>query len=173
MSKGKNKKVFIYKSHEITASGIILVDKTDKGNRYMVQEMEKSVYYSDFGGKVDMCDKTPFHTAIRELSEETNNIININCIDDVKVIDVFCTPMSKYLVYVCYLPECYIGNDYDYGEIETHTGIRRKVKWIDADEFLSKIHPRLMNRGLIKYLKDDDYNRFGKGIFMFSVDKIK
>lgn len=72
----KTRKMFFTKGKQpILASGIILKYK----NKFIMQSetnmWTKKVYLSDFGGKIEFYDKSPYLAAVREFMEETNGYL--------------------------------------------------------------------------------------------------
>ena len=70
-----NKLVFYYDDiWQVKAAGIILYSITNDFSYLMIL---KNGRYEDFGGKISTNDNDYYDTAIREASEESNNLINI------------------------------------------------------------------------------------------------
>lgn len=139
---------------------------------------------SDFGGKTDMEDHSIADTITRELNEETNfqfyikntktskRRINTDNKDEIaeankyvkkcildNLITTIYVPKSKYVIFLCNIPEEWKGKRYHFGEYEETDRIKRKATWVSVNEFFDKyfeeklIHPRLWNGDLLKLLK--------------------
>ena len=74
----KSRKVFYFENNKekpILAAGILFVKEVDGKVHILVQNVEEEGgkrRYSDFGGKIDLDDKTLIQTVARELGEELN-----------------------------------------------------------------------------------------------------
>lgn len=131
----------------VRASGIlfykIISDKT-----YLLVISSKS-RIEDFGGKTDLVDKSPLDTALREASEESNNLIDINTYRSrVDPDDCIYVPHAKYLLYFCRLYEHEFPDTHVFGRLEYCENIPRNIIYLDKSQlyrraYLKKLNPRL------------------------------
>jgi hypothetical protein len=172
----KSRKVFFFENNinnETKAGGVIFYKKNknslqndaikflfiesfdDKGNKRV----------EDFGGKTDLTDENINQTISREVVEESNNIFYYDNIyqrvitSNKKIFIKKC----KYLVVFCELVETdkiFLNNDTDiFGDVETFTGMKRKIKWFPISLFKNKdfcnntLHIRLQNNDIYEYIK--------------------
>jgi hypothetical protein len=186
----------------ILAGGIILINKDKDDNYIFLQQqsnIEKKYNnqkLSDFGGKTEFSDKSIADTITREFNEETNYEFYIknsrikkgtsisdkefihNANEYVKkhvlshIVKSIYVPKSKYLLFICYLPDRWKNKDYNFGEYESTDKIEREALWISIEQFFGKyfkdkmIHPRLWNGELLGFLTSLRKKRFG-----FSTEK--
>lgn len=111
----------------------------------------------DFGGRIDIDDNTLFDAMAREVSEETNNIINKdnlqNIISNNSLIHTFYNKTSKYYMKLINVNELFYKNTDIFGEYEDTDGIYRNIKWYNYSEIKEQLSFRLLNNiDLITYL---------------------
>jgi len=167
----------MYKNHTITihnkpytckASGILPYTIINNEIYFLLQQIDKTNLYSDFGGKREKTDNSIKYTAAREFSEETNGYFfsNIsNTLSDTDLIKksriiiesllIYNNPLyiynfnGKYLIYLLYIKSI-DPNKLD--NVEKYSNIKRKCKWIKRsslinDDFIKKkIDYRLRNK---------------------------
>lgn len=109
----------------------------------------------DFGGKIDMTDMSVFDSMVREVSEETNNIItsdylNMKINENTKT---FYNKQSKYYVWLINVNNNEFQDTSIFGNIEISDNIERNIKWYDFNEIKNKLAFRLLNnKELMNYL---------------------
>lgn len=147
---------------EVKAAGVLMY----KFN-YCTNQIELLMYCTnsrgceDLGGKVDIGDQDITLTAAREAYEESNCLLNqaklMNRI--VKTRDYVYIPKCKYLVFMIEANNDEIEiPDEEYGEYELHDSIKRTIRWIPFDEYMSKefiknkLHIRLKHRDVFHAL---------------------
>ena len=103
----------------------------------------------DFGGKVDISDKSIYDTILRELTEESNGVISSLSVDKCEQSYVY---RSKYLSLLCKED----NNDYvsaNFGDFEKTDNIRRTVDWYNYIEVKDELANRILyNKQLIEFL---------------------
>lgn len=160
----KNKKIFYLNKHEekpVGAGGVILYRFINGINMELLL-VESRGNYEDFGGCVDDEDDTIIDTVAREAYEESNKLLKIKSIKKrLNDAQFAYSERSKYVVYViCANEREEQLNSDDFGDIEIHDNISRKVKWIPLDVFLAKeviqykLNWRLKNKTLFDILKN-------------------
>ena len=174
------KKRFLFNkkdSNPILAVGVIFTKTINDKKHLLVQEilhheLKKNINkLTDFGGKVDETDTSPINTLARELHEESNgsfyyenNKKDYLSIEELQQLiqnhkfKIIYSERSKYLLYFVNFPST-LKIDYNKaGDYEQLDKIKRKVKWVSKDEFLSymnkkKIHYRLFDRRILNFIK--------------------
>ena len=146
--------------------------------RYNYKEYQN--LWADLGGKTEIGDTDPLHTAIRECSEETNCCLVSNKTPEskhhvrslmhrsnkflkkqyhTKTTPIY-VPQSKYMIYPIELPNSKRTIE-NFGEIEYHTGYEREIKWWSLTEIKTlqesnHLHFRLrdprINQSILKSL---------------------
>ena len=177
-AKKKSRPVFYIKSNdtnenkiEITAGGVILYRIKD--NELQLLLMTNRGKYEDLGGTSENKDKDILNTVAREVSEESNQLIDKKSIlDRIKISDYILSKTSKYILFIIK------ANKYEselvseqFGDKEIHDDIPRIIDWIPLSEFLNsetiknKLNFRLKNRNIFEYLKklDPNYNNDQSG----------
>lgn len=131
-------------------AGGLLIYKVDEDNKIWILMIKSKGSYEDFGGKVDIEDKSIIDTVIRESSEESNNLLDSEYLRE-KITKGDCSKLildkCKYILYIVKSSE----NDLllrseDFGDKEEYEGIYRTVEWVDIELIIKKeldIHPRL------------------------------
>lgn len=153
--------IFYYnndKNNEIKAGGLLIYKK--ENNNIFLLLIENRGLYEDIGGRCDLSDKNIIETITREVEEETNNIIKKEnlVLENYKE---FYNKKCKYLMLILHADE-YIKNlkSEQFGDIEIHDNIQRKIKWIDINEFFDKniikykLNFRLKNKILFDILEN-------------------
>ena len=104
--------VFYYKNHHlnpITSAGIIPIYN---GQAILQQEIKNNkTFLSDFGGKSQYNDFSPFDIAIRELMEETNGYLYNTTHNDLRKMDVsrifnYYKSIFSNIIQCIYIKEC-------------------------------------------------------------------
>jgi hypothetical protein len=189
----KKRKCFYFdndKEKPILAAGVLFI-KEENGKKMVlsqkVLEKDGKEIYSDFGGKIDLDDRTAVETIARELGEELNYAFYEIKNDDKKIyldssklkkiiqeniIKKIYQERAKYFVIMAKFPE---NIDIDFniiGDFEKLDKINRKVEWITYSKFLkeyfgkkdkvSKIHPRLWGKQILDFFgHDQKIKKFG------------
>jgi len=175
----KERKVFYYqedKEKPILAAGMIFFRELPNNKKEILVQnepnKEKGFIYSDFGGKIDMEDKTVIAAVAREAGEETNYGIfkktkNGNVFLDnegikkyiqTNITESFYMPVAKYFMVMVHFNESAIGLDMEkIGDFEHLDKIQRKVEWIPGDTFINAhfeghVHPRLWSKEILHFL---------------------
>lgn len=155
--------IFYYnndKNNEIKAGGL-LIYKKENDNLFLLL-IENRGLYEDIGGRCDLSDKNIIETITREVEEETNYIIKKENLDLVlENYEEFYNKKCKYLMLILHADE-YLKNlkSEQFGDIEIHDNIQRKIKWIDINEFFDKniikykLNFRLKNKILFDILEN-------------------
>jgi hypothetical protein len=162
----------------ILAAGVLFI-KEENGKKLVlmqkVLEKDGREIYSDFGGKIDLDDRTAIETIARELGEELNYAFyemkkdKKIYLDSTKlkkniqenIIKKIYQERAKYFVIIAKFPEN-IEIDVDViGDFEKLDKINRTVEWITYDQFLkeysggkdkaSRIHPRLWGNQIMDF----------------------
>ena len=193
----KKRKCFYFdnnKEKPILAAGVLFIKEENGKKQVLMQkvlEKDGREIYSDFGGKIDLDDKTAIETIARELGEELNYAFyeikkdNKIYLDSTKlkkniqenIIKKIYQERAKYFVIMAKFPEN-INIDFNIiGDFEKLDKINRKVEWITYEQFLkeyfgdndkvSKIHPRLWGNQIL------DFFGHNKKIKRFGFTKVK
>lgn len=168
MSKDKKKikTVFYIKSENpngieiaVTAGGVILY--RIQNNELQLLLMTNRGKYEDLGGTSESGDKNIYETVAREVSEESNGLVERkNILKRIKVSNYIYSKTSKYILFI-------IKADKDeselvseqFGDRENHDNVPRTVDWVPLSVFLNsetiknKLNFRLKNRNIFEYLK--------------------
>ncbi len=161
--KPKDNRPTFYYNNDLTKpirAGGVLFYRIGLNNivEFLLIENEYDKCFEDIGGKTDICDKTNIDTICREVDEETNKkisydkmkeMINNNDNDNIYV------ESSKYLLYIIKSDdEIQNLSETDFGDIELHTGYKRKIQWVSKNDYLKKtLNPRLMNYSIKKFIE--------------------
>lgn len=117
---------FIVDNKVVTAAGCLIYKRTPEIHVLLIRYANpRWPLLDDFGGKVDVDDTSVDETIVRELSEETNNIITKipgNYVD-------FYNPTSKYLCRVVEVSSDFYEDTSVFGDRETKDNIPRTVAW--------------------------------------------
>lgn len=174
MSKGKkSRKTFNIKPNdpnagdvEVSAGGVILY--RIEGNELQLLLMTNRGKYEDLGGTSESKDKDIFETVAREVSEESNKLINKGSIlKRIKNSEYILSKTSKYILFIIKATkeESELVSE-QFGDREIHDDIPRTIDWVPISKFLNsetireKLNFRLKNRNIFEYLKklDPNYN---------------
>lgn len=172
MSKNKkDRRTFYVKSKdntddiEVTAGGVILY--RIKNNELQLLLMTNRGKYEDLGGTSESQDKSIYETVAREISEESNGLINKESIlKRIKKSDYIISKTAKYIIFIIKATkkESELTSK-QFGNKEIHDNIERTIDWVPVSEFLNsdviknKINFRLKNRNIFEYLKKIDPNK--------------
>ena len=141
----------------IRAGGVLFFNcKKSKVELLMIKK-SSNLKYEDIGGKTSECDNDIYETVAREVSEETNNVINITIIKK-QLYSAKCIyiPHAKYLLFIVKANsfERKLKTD-NFGNKEIHDDIDRTIEWVDFDDFLDnklKVNNRLHSYELKGFL---------------------
>jgi len=144
----------------VTSGGVLFYKFGDLGMELLV--INSRGCFEDFGGKIDSSDKSIFKTVSRETFEESNGLINKKKLEErLKTAPYIYNKNSKY---VCFIVEATPDESQlksgDFGDLEFHDNIERKVKWIHLDDFLTpevikyKLNWRLKSSALFSKLHE-------------------
>ena len=147
------------KNNEIKAGGLLIYKIKD--NEIFLLLIESRGLYEDIGGCSDCKDDSIYDTIIREVEEETNNIIKRENLNELlNNSEEFYNKNCKYLLLIIKANEFLQNlNSEQFGDKEIHDNIIRKIKWINIDEFFNKntlkykINFRLKNKILFDKLE--------------------
>ena len=107
----------------------------------------------DLGGKIDLTDETVDAAIAREVSEESNRMIEVDYIAHVHDIPTFYNHQAKYVVKCIEVNNEFFPDTDLFGTVETHDNIERTIKWYKYTEIKTKLAYRLYyNKNLIEYL---------------------
>lgn len=115
--------------------------------------------HEDIGGKTDIDDIDIYDTVSREVSEETNKVINQDEIkEQIKKSTPLYVPFSKYLIYLVEANETQMKlKPSSFGDEEIHDSIKRKIYWIYAYNFIHdkyNFNPRMNNQTIKKFITE-------------------
>jgi len=160
-----NKRPTFYFENDITkpirAGGVLIYKKYNGHLKFLL--IKKLTYgddlHEDIGGKTDTCDKDIYDTISREVSEETNKVIDQEVIrEQIKNGTPLYVPFSKYLIYLVEANEDQLKlKSDDFGDEETHDSIKRKIYWIKIQNFIHdryNFNPRMNNQPIKKYITE-------------------
>lgn len=147
------------KNDEIRAGGLLIYKI--ENNEIFLLLIESRGLYEDIGGCSDINDDSIYETIIREVEEETNNIIKKGNLNELLTnSDEFYNKKCKYLLLIIKANEFLQNlNSEQFGDKEIHDNINRKIKWISINEFFDKnilkykINFRLKNKILFEKLE--------------------
>ena len=122
--------VFFHNKNPYVSAGILFYVKTDpKTVKYLLLNYDKTMY-SDCGGKSESIDNTLLSVAVRETDEELNGLV-----PPYKIKEVIYFKSSKYALYIAEVNNTHDLDTSIFCNIETHTGVERKVVWMDCWDF--------------------------------------
>ena len=145
----------------IRAGGVLIYKKNNGFLKFLL--IRKLTFgdnmHEDIGGKTDIGDTDIIDTISREVSEETNNVINKEIIkEQIKTGKPLYVPFSKYLIYLVEANEDQKKlNPLSFGDMEIHDSIKRKIYWIKVVNFLNDVYnfnPRMNNQAIKIYIND-------------------
>lgn len=171
------RKVFYYDNDQtkpILAAGVLLV-KDSPNKEVLVQKVSSAntgYNFTDFGGKIDLEDKSVIEAIARELGEEINFGIfengrkmsktSLKKFLQTNIIKKTYIQLAKYfLIFVKFDPSQYSLDMDIIGNKETHDEIPRTVEWITAEEFVNShfahhLHPRLWSKDILQFFGHRD-----------------
>jgi len=157
-----DRKTFYYMddlTKPIRAGGVLLFNKKKSKIELLMIKKTHQLIYEDIGGKTSSFDDNIYETISREVSEETNNLINSEIIKK-QMYSGKCFYMShaKYLLIIV-KANSYERKliDKDFGEKEIHDDIDRTIEWINLNDFLENklnVNPRIHSNELKEYLSE-------------------
>jgi 8-oxo-dGTP pyrophosphatase MutT (NUDIX family) len=127
----------------------------------MINKLQARRYsHEDIGGKVDEEDETIFHSASREIEEETNKVIpSTSIMDRLKSSECFHNKNSKYLIFfVKATKEEESLKKEDFGSGEDVDFILRTIDWVSIEDYTTlyfkrKFNPRLSDKRILKIIE--------------------
>jgi len=143
----------------IRAGGVLLFKYKKSNVELLMIKKTHQLTYEDIGGKTSIYDNDIYETITREVSEETNNLINSNIIKK-QIFSSKCVymPHAKYLLIIVK------ANHYerklkekDFGDKEINDDIDRTLEWVNLNDFLDnklKVNPRLHSIELKEYFNE-------------------
>jgi len=143
----------------IRAGGVLIYKKYKDDIKFLL--IRKLTFgdnmHEDIGGKTDINDIDIYDTISREVSEETNKVINCEIIkEQIKNGTPLYVPFSKYLIYLVEANEEQIKlKPSSFGNEELHDSIKRKIYWIYAYNFIHdryNFNPRMNNQTIKKFI---------------------
>ena len=157
-----DRKTFYYMNDftkPIRAGGVLLFNNKKSKIKLLMIKKTYQLMYEDIGGKTSSFDDDIYETISREVSEETNNLINSEIIKK-QMYSGKCFYMShaKYLLIIV-KSNSYERKltDKDFGDKEIHDDINRTIEWINLNDFLENklnFNPRLHSNELKEYLSE-------------------
>jgi hypothetical protein len=149
------------KTKPIRAGGVLIYKFVDDQIKLLMikTNYNDEIRFEDIGGKTDINDVTEFDTVSREVSEETNLIINQQIIKyQLKNSTSIYIPNSKYILYLveANLYERNLKSNY-FGNKEIYDDIKRTIHWINLETYLNnkvKIHPRICSNDVKEIIYD-------------------
>lgn len=145
----------------IRAGGVIIYRKINNKIQFLLikKKYNDIERYEDIGGKTDINDITSYDTIAREVSEETNSVINegIMKYQLSKSSNIY-VPYSKYLLYLVQanVYERNLKSNY-FGNKEIHDDINRTIVWVDIDNYLDNklnFNPRITSENVRLFIKN-------------------
>jgi len=165
----KTKTIFLIKPNdpnaddvEVSAGGVILYRIKDGELQLLL--MTNRGKLEDLGGTSEKKDKDIFHTVAREVSEESNRLIDKKSIlNRIRNSEYILSRTSKYIIFIIKANDDESKlNSEQFGDREIHDDIPRTIDWVPASEFLksetikNKLNFRLKNRNVFEYIKKLD-----------------
>ena len=147
-------------SKPIRAGGVLFFNyNKSRIELLMIKKFSKYLKYEDIGGKTSECDNNIYETVAREVSEETNNVINFIIIkNQLHLAKCIYIPHAKYLLFIVK------ANSYErrlkteiFGNKEIHDDINRTIEWVNSNDFLNnklRVNSRLHSHELKGFLKE-------------------
>jgi len=132
---------FYYKNDQtkpIRAGGVLFFNYKKSNIELLMIKKSSNLKYEDIGGKTSESDKDIYETIAREVSEETNNVINFTIIQkQLHLAKCIYIPHAKYLLFIVK------ANSFErklkashFGNKEIHDDIDRTIEWVNFDDFL-------------------------------------
>ena len=157
-----DRKTFYYMddpTKPIRAGGVLLFNQQKSKIKLLMIKKTHQLMYEDIGGKTSSFDDNIFETISREVSEETNNLINSEIIKkQMQFGKCFYMSHAKYLLIIVK------ANPYerrlkavDFGDKEIQDDIDRTFEWVNLNDFLEDkliVNPRLHSSELKEYLSE-------------------
>ena len=158
ISETLKRKVFTENNYTICACGCLFVNKQSK-KILLMQYLDVETKLDDFGGKVDHQDRDKFETICREVSEESNGIINrqiiLNLTRTNKCFGCY-TESSKYFFLTIEVDDTFYPDTSIFGNREIYENINRVINWHNINDVLrnKKLAHRILCAGMLEYLRD-------------------
>lgn len=144
---------FKYKNQDVKAGGILFFVRNRDKKFYLLRKHKN---WSDIGGKTEPTDNDILDTIVREVVEETNNVLLDpshnkqqatdalrKLLDETPVLDIFYNKGAKYVMLKVELPEhLYYMDNKRFGKTEETTSQDHYFSWINIVA-RQKLHPRL------------------------------
>lgn len=152
----------MYRSHfkqPITAAGCLFYRVKSGKMEILLANYKKKEFLDDLGGKTDLEDTGIFDTISREVSEESNSLIDGSYIINAMILGKsksFYHKSSKYLCLVIEVSEHFHSDYKVFGDYEHTEGYERTIEWYPMDrQTTSRLNPRLKeNAALMMYLNN-------------------
>jgi hypothetical protein len=159
-----NRPTFYYendKNKPIRAGGVLIYKKDDEHIKVLL--IKKLTFgdnlHEDIGGKTDKEDLNILDTISREVSEETNKIIDKEIIkEQLKNGKPLYVPFSKYMLYLIEANEEQKKlKTHLFGSLELHDKLKRRIYWIKIQNFINdryNFNPRMNNQPIKTYINN-------------------
>ena len=160
-----NKRPTFYFENDLTkpirAGGVLIYKKYNGNFKFLL--IKKLTFgddlHEDIGGKTDTEDIDIIDTISREVSEETNKVIDRNIVrEQIKKGKPLYVPFSKYLIYLVEANEEQTKlKPSAFGDEELHDSIKRKIYWVKVQNFMNdkyNFNPRMNNQGIKKFITE-------------------
>lgn len=147
----KHKKGIIIEEKKLQEEIIQCLENLELDEKY-------KIVWEDFGGKVDVRDKSVCDTAVRETLEESNNIFEEKYIrDEIAKVSYHDFVWNNNCCYGTFVIPIQKKIDPEVlGDKEVHDNLERIGKWVTYEEFLEyrkdKLHIRLKTKKLLDVL---------------------
>lgn len=154
----ESRKVFFYDDQQVNACGCLFVNVKSK-KLLLIKYFDQNKLLDDLGGKVDHCDETILDTIFREVTEESNGLIDKPLILDLMHTNkyfVCYTIQSKYYFLTVEVDDTFFPDTSLFGLREVHENINRRIEWhtisdVMRDKSLSR---RILCPNMLRYLKN-------------------
>lgn len=147
------KRFFLDDTTKICAGGMLLYKIVNK-ELYLLMSFSNN-YYEDIGGRIDITDDTIYDTVIREVREETNNIINLDIVELENTYYNY-NKIGKYIIFLVKANDIQKKlNSSNFGNYEIHDNIKRTIEWINYNDIYDNkvnISPRVSKNFIINTL---------------------
>ncbi len=108
----------------------------------------------DLGGRIDGSDTSVIGAITREVSEETNNVIDSNLFKSMHMTNSFYTLKSKYYVVLVRVDDNFCKDTTVFGDKEIHDNIYRTINWFNLRDVKDTLAQRIStNTDLVNFLE--------------------
>jgi len=144
-------------TNTISAAGCLFYKNTKNGKELLLIKYADPSWpkLDDLGGKIDSNDKTIIDTIVREVGEESNNIISESQIRNLllqKENKYFYNKQSKYYLILVKVDDKFFPDTSVFGDKEEHDKINRTINWYNFIDIKQKLAYRLV--GTIQLMKE-------------------